>query len=70
MPSYEFICETCRLTFERFLPWDADRGRARCPAGHRRSRRIYAATPVFFKGSGFYATDHAARQEKESAGPS
>jgi putative FmdB family regulatory protein len=58
MPSYEFSCQTCGRTFERSLPMGADQAGVRCPAGHRQVRRIYSAAPVFFKGSGFYVTDH------------
>jgi putative FmdB family regulatory protein len=58
MATYVFSCPTCGLTFEKALPINADRSAVRCPAGHRHVRRIYSATPVLFKGSGFYVTDH------------
>jgi putative FmdB family regulatory protein len=66
MPSYEFTCQTCGRSFDKSLPLDASQSEVRCPAGHRRVRRIYAATPVFFKGSGFYVTDHRAGPSPES----
>jgi putative FmdB family regulatory protein len=65
MPSYEFSCLTCGRTFERSLPMGADQVGVRCPAGHQRVRRIYTAAPVFFKGSGFYVTDHPSDSHRE-----
>jgi putative FmdB family regulatory protein len=70
MPSYEFACQTCGLTFERSMPAGSDQTGVRCPTGHRSVRRIYSAAPVFFRGSGFYATDHASRPKPDSKGPS
>jgi len=58
MAIYEFSCPTCGLTFEKALPMNADRSAVRCPAGHRGVRRVFFATPMLFKGSGFYVTDH------------
>jgi putative FmdB family regulatory protein len=60
MPLYEFSCSTCGRKFERNLPFDSNREGLRCPVGHHRVRRLYAAPPVTFKGSGFYVTDHPA----------
>jgi putative FmdB family regulatory protein len=58
MTTYEFSCPTCGQTFEKALPMNADHSGVRCPAGHRPVRRVYSATPVLFKGGGFYVTDH------------
>jgi putative FmdB family regulatory protein len=68
MPSYEFSCPTCGITFDKFLPLEADHAQVRCPAGHRNARRIYTTIPVFFKGSGFYVTDHASEPRRETGG--
>jgi putative FmdB family regulatory protein len=70
MPSYEFSCLSCGRTFERSLPMDADHDNVRCPAGHSRVRRIYSAAPVFFKGSGFYVTDHPSGSHQEPSSQS
>ena len=57
MPLYEYACQVCGRHFEvrhgfdvRYVPV--------CPAGHHDVRRVFEATPVHFKGSGFYVTDH------------
>jgi len=60
MPLYEYSCSTCGKKFEKRLPLSTDQADVHCPSGHRKVRRIYAATPVMFKGSGFYVTDHPA----------
>ena len=65
MPAYEFTCLTCGRTFERSMPMEADHAAVRCPAGHTHVRRIYSAAPVFFKGSGFYVTDHPSSSDRE-----
>ena len=58
MPSYSFICPKCGQRFERNLSLDADRSQVVCPNGHRQVQRVYVASPVMFKGRGFYVTDH------------
>jgi putative FmdB family regulatory protein len=58
MPSYSFVCPKCGERFVRNLPMDADRSQVVCPNGHRQVRRVYFATPVLFKGHGYYVTDH------------
>ena len=58
MPSYEFHCPVCGVTFEKMLPYDRNLDEVVCPSGHRNVRRIYAAPAVIFKGGGFYKTDH------------
>jgi putative FmdB family regulatory protein len=60
MPLYEFSCSTCGKRFEKRLLLSTEQTDVHCPSGHRKVHRIYAATPVMFKGSGFYVTDHPA----------
>jgi putative FmdB family regulatory protein len=60
MPLYEFSCSTCGAKFEKRFPLSTEQADVRCPSGHRKVRRIYAAAPVIFKGRGFYVTDHPA----------
>jgi len=66
MPSYEFSCLTCNRRFEKSLPMGEDHDGVHCPAGHRTVRRIYSAAPVFFRGSGFYVTDHPSASAKDT----
>jgi putative FmdB family regulatory protein len=74
MPTYEYVCDSCRHEFERFQSMTARPVRTcpRCRASVR--RRIGGGAGIIFKGSGFYQTDYrsksyqeAAKKEKESA---
>ena len=59
MPTYEYECEACGHTFEKFQSIKA-RPLKTCPAcGKRKVRRLLGTGgAVIFKGSGFYATDY------------
>ena len=59
MPTYEYKCEFCDYTFEKFQAMK-DKPIAKCPkCGGRVRRLISGGAGVIFKGSGFYATDYA-----------
>jgi len=58
MPRYDYACITCGRVFETTLAFGEPGAEIRCPSGHRRVRREYTATPIVFKGGGFYVTDH------------
>ncbi len=58
MPLYDFSCAVCGARFERQFPYQASLQNVTCPNGHRQVRRVYSATPVVFKGQGWYITDH------------
>ena len=57
MPTYEYECSQCRHRFERRQRFD-DEPISQCPLCSGKSRRVLHSVPVFFKGSGFYSTDH------------
>ena len=59
MPTYEYECDACGATFERFQTITAKPVR-RCPQCRRaKVRRLISAGGGFlFRGSGFYATDY------------
>ena len=59
MPTYEYLCESCKWRFERFQSITAKPLRA-CPkCGKRKVKRLIGAgAGVIFKGSGFYQTDY------------
>jgi len=59
MPTYEYECEACGHTFEKFQSIKAKPIRT-CPAcGKRKVRRLLGTGgALIFKGSGFYATDY------------
>jgi len=66
MPTYEYECQDCSHTFERFQSITAKPLR-RCPVcGGRLRRLIGAGAGVIFKGSGFYETDY----KRKRSGPS
>jgi len=59
MPTYEYECEACGHTFEKFQSIKAKPIRT-CPScGKRKVRRLLGTGgALIFKGSGFYATDY------------
>ncbi len=67
MPVYEYECGSCRYRFDKRQGFHDEPG-AVCPRCEGKARRVFHATPVIFKGSGFYVTDHRPSHEnhKES----
>jgi putative FmdB family regulatory protein len=66
MPIYEYECKSCRHHFEKRQGFH-DEPKAECPQCKGKSRRIIRASPVIFKGSGFYVTDHRPAEAKNPA---
>ena len=67
MPTYEYECEKCDITFERFQNMTAEPIKE-CPeCGGPVRRLISAGAGVIFKGSGFYATDYRSESYKREA---
>jgi len=68
MPTYEYECQACGETFERFQTITAKPIR-RCPKCHRtRVRRLISAGGgLLFRGSGFYVTDYRSAEYKSKA---
>ena len=64
MPTYEYRCDSCSLKFEVRKRFGENSGGV-CPKCQGEGRRLFSAVPIIFKGSGFYVTDHRA---KNSAG--
>ena len=72
MPTYEYECDKCGITFERFQKITEEPIK-KCPeCGGPVRRLIGAGAGVIFKGSGFYATDYRSesykREEKKEKG--
>lgn len=67
MPTYEYLCDSCRHGFERFQPITAPPIRV-CPECGRRSvrRLITGGGGVIFKGAGFYQTDYRSKTYLEA----
>src|SRR3954466_2145190 len=59
MPTYEYKCDACGATFERFQSIKAEPIK-RCPeCGKAKVRRLIGTgAGMIFKGSGFYITDY------------
>lgn len=63
MPIYEYECSACHCRFERKQHFH-EQPLTHCPRCQAEVRRLLYPTPIIFKGSGFYTTDH--RKEPES----
>ena len=68
MPTYEYKCEACGHTFEKFQSIKAKPVR-KCPeCGKMKVRRLLGTgAALIFKGSGFYATDYRSQSYKDGA---
>lgn len=67
MPIYEYECIHCQHHFEVRQGFK-DKPQAKCPKCKEAARRVFHPTPIIFKGSGFYITDH--RPAESDAKPS
>lgn len=67
MPIYEYECDQCQHHFELEQSMKED-PISTCPQCEGKVRRIFSASSIIFKGSGFYSTDSRAPQgEKKSS---
>ncbi len=57
MPNYEYECTHCGHRFELKQRFQ-DKPQAECPQCKKKAKRVFHPTPIIFKGSGFYVTDH------------
>ena len=59
MPTYDYVCESCKHRFEEFQSIKAE-ALKECPECHRKKlRRLIGPGGGFiFKGTGFYSTDY------------
>jgi putative FmdB family regulatory protein len=57
MPTYEYECSQCKHHFDLKQGFH-DKPQAVCPECKSRAKRMFHPTPIIFKGSGFYVTDH------------
>ena len=67
MPIYEYECVNCNHRFELKQGFDAEPTES-CPLCQGTSRRKFHAPTVIYKGSGFYATDYARKDQPSSDG--
>ncbi len=63
MPTYDYQCQACDHSFEKFHSMTAASVR-KCPECGllKVKRQIGAGAAVLFKGSGFYETDYRAKR--------
>src|SRR5262245_18710100 len=68
MPTYEYSCQSCGDTFERFESMTAKPNNA-CPKCKKKKgqRNITGGGGLIFKGSGFYTTDYRSSNYKQGA---
>jgi putative FmdB family regulatory protein len=67
MPTYEYECDDCGHTFEKFQSITA-RPLRKCPkCGGAVRRLIGTGAGVIFKGSGFYETDYKRKRSEKPA---
>ena len=68
MPTYDYECDACGHTFEKFQSITAKPIR-NCPAcGRAKVRRLIGiGAGMIFKGSGFYQTDYRSDSYKQGA---
>jgi putative FmdB family regulatory protein len=68
MPTYEYECQQCGHTFERFQNITESPVR-KCPeCGRNRVKRLLGSgAGLIFKGNGFYQTDYRSPAFKEAA---
>ncbi len=69
MPTYDYECEKCGLSFERFQLMSAKPLR-KCPeCGGKVKRLIGTGAGIIFKGSGFYETDYKRNNSVQTSKP-
>jgi putative FmdB family regulatory protein len=68
MPTYDYKCDSCKHTFEKFQSITAAPIR-KCPQcrKNRVKRLLGTGAGLIFKGSGFYITDYRSESYKSGA---
>jgi putative FmdB family regulatory protein len=69
MPTYSYVCDACGHRFNRFQSM-TDAPVRECPeCGQEHARRLISAgAGLIFKGSGFYLTDYARKDQRSGSG--
>ncbi len=57
MPTYEYKCDSCGHSFEKFQSIKDEPLRT-CEACGAEVRRLFGTAGIIFKGSGFYVNDY------------
>lgn len=64
MPIYEYECQNCRGIFEIVQKF-SDKPKRTCESCGGRLKKLISTAAFHLKGSGWYATDYAAKQKTE-----
>jgi putative FmdB family regulatory protein len=66
MPTYEYTCKNCGANLEIFQKF-TDKPLKNCAECGGELQKVFHASGVVFKGSGFYATDSRASATKNTS---
>ena len=66
MPTYDYRCKECGITFELFQKMTDEPIKKCVECGGEVKRLIGAGMTPIFKGSGFYETDYKTKQKSPS----
>ena len=67
MPLYEYECDACGHRFEVIHQKFSDPPAASCPSCGGAVHKLHSAPAIQFKGSGFYITDYAKKDQSTAA---
>ena len=68
MPTYEYHCDCCGAHFDIRQSYN-DAPVAFCPSCNAKARRVLQASPIIFKGSGFYVTENRPKETGKEEKP-
>ena len=68
VPTYEYECNSCRNRFDLKQSFN-DEPVGICPICSEKAHRVFHSVPIFFKGSGFYCTDHGRGSRTSASAP-
>ena len=66
MPTYDYFCKKCDKTYEYFQSMSEDTIEECSICNGKLRRLVSGGTGLIFKGSGFYLTDYAKNNSKNS----
>lgn len=67
MPTYQYVCDACKTSFEHFQQMTSEPLKE-CKCGGALKRLIGPGGAVIFKGSGFYCTDYKNPRDRSQLG--
>ena len=68
MPLYEYQCDACGRRFELIRKF-SDPPLEKCPHCGGTVRKLFSSPAIQFKGSGFYITDYAKKDQAPASPP-